>query len=143
MKLGTLLTISIVSLSTVGGGLALYVAATKYQTMQQASVAQGRLAVIRAVSDIPRYVAPERGFTTNILFGPPTIDPKQRADLDPLRKQTDGAADKMIEVRQSLSGALDDRDVVARDIDDLKAKVTAIRDTMERSLAAAPEARRG
>ena len=33
MKLGTLLTISIVSLSTVGGGLALYVAAAKYQTM--------------------------------------------------------------------------------------------------------------
>ena len=40
MKIGTLLTASIVSLSTVGGGLAVYVAVTKYQTMDKVSVAQ-------------------------------------------------------------------------------------------------------
>jgi methyl-accepting chemotaxis protein len=141
MKLGTLLTISIVSLSTVGGGLALYVAATKYQTMDQVAVAQSRLAVVRAVGDIPRYLNPERGFTTNILFGPPTIDPKQRADLDTYRKQTDGAVDKMMEVRKSLSG-LDDSDALASVIDGLKVKFGAFRDMMDKGLAAAPETRR-
>ncbi len=70
MKIGTLLTAAIVSLSTVGGGLAVYVAVTKYQTMDKVSVAQSRLEVVRAVGDIPRYMNPERGFATNILFGP-------------------------------------------------------------------------
>ena len=78
MKIGTLLTAAIVSLSTVGGGLAVYVAVTKYQTMDKVSVAQSRLEVVRAVGDIPRYMNPERGFATNILFGPPAVDPKMR-----------------------------------------------------------------
>jgi hypothetical protein len=39
MKIGTLLTAAIVSLSAVGGGLAVYVAASKYQTMDKVSVA--------------------------------------------------------------------------------------------------------
>jgi len=62
MKIGTLLTAAIVSLSTVGGGLAVYVAVTKYQTMDKVSVAQSRLAVVRAIGEIPRYMNPERGF---------------------------------------------------------------------------------
>ena len=68
MKIGTLLTAAIVSLSAVGGGLAVYVAATKYQTMDKVSVAQSRLEIVRAVGDIPRYMNPERGFATNILY---------------------------------------------------------------------------
>jgi methyl-accepting chemotaxis protein len=141
MKLGSLLTMSIVSLSTVGGGLALYVAATRYQTMDQVSVAQSRLAVVRAAGDIPRYLNPERGFATNILFGPPAIDPKQRAELDTYRKQTDGAVDKMMEVRKQLFG-LDDSDAVASAIDALKMKFASFRDMMDKGLTAAPEARR-
>ena len=141
MKLGTLLTISIVSLSTVGGGISLYVAATKYQTMGQVSVAQARLAVVRAAGDIPRYLNPERGFATNILFGPPAIDPKQRADLDTYRKQTDGAVDRMMEVRKQLSG-LDDADAVASAMNALKVKFAEVRDTMDQGLAKPPEARR-
>src|SRR5665811_1150798 len=58
MKIGTLLTAAIVSLSAVGGGLAVYVAATKYQTMDNVSVAQRRLEIVRAVGDIPRYLNP-------------------------------------------------------------------------------------
>ena len=72
MKIATLLTAAIVSLSAVGGGLAAYVAVTKYQTMDQVSVAQSRLEIVRAVGDLPRYINPERGFSTNILFGPPS-----------------------------------------------------------------------
>ena len=71
MKIGTLLTAAIVSLSAVGGGLAVYVAASKYQTMDKVSVAQSRLEVVRAVGEIPRYINPERGFATNILSGRP------------------------------------------------------------------------
>src|SRR5712671_4255821 len=95
MKIGTLLTVAIVSLSAVGGGLAVYVATTKYQTMDKVSVAQRRLEIVRAVGEIPRYMNPERGFATNIMFGPPAVDPKMRAELnDKYRKQTDGAPRK-------------------------------------------------
>ena len=58
MKIGTLLTAAIVSLSAVGGGLSVYVAATKYQTMDRVAVAQRRLQIVRAVGDIPRYLNP-------------------------------------------------------------------------------------
>src|SRR5258708_15895539 len=91
MKIGTLLTAAIASLAAVGGGLAVYVAATKYQTMDHVSVAQRRLEIVRAVGDIPRYLNSERGFATNILMGPASVDPKLRAELDKYRKQTDDA----------------------------------------------------
>ena len=58
MKIGTLLTAAIVSLSAVGGGLAVYVAVSKYQTMDKVSVAQSRLEIVRAVGEIPRYMNP-------------------------------------------------------------------------------------
>ena len=109
MKIGTLLTAAIVSLSAVGGGLAVYVAVTKYQTMDKVSVAQNRLEVVRAVGDIPRYMNPERGFSTNILFGPAVVDPKMRTELnDKYRKETDGALAKINQVRKAASGSLDD-----------------------------------
>src|SRR4051795_9949672 len=109
MKIGTLLTAAIVSLSAVGGGLAVYVAASKYQTMDKVAVAQSRLEVVRAVGEIPRYMNPERGFATNILYGPAAVDPKVRAELnEKYRKQTDSARDKMNAIRKDLSGTLDD-----------------------------------
>ena len=82
MKIGNLLTAVIVSLSAVAGGLAIYVAASKYQTMEKVSMAQSRLEVVRAVGDIPRYMNSERGFATNILYGPPAVDPKMRAEVN-------------------------------------------------------------
>src|SRR4051812_25738663 len=106
MKIGTLLTIAIASISAVGGGLAVYVAATKYETMTRISDAKARLEVVRAVGDIPRYLNPERGFATNILFGPAEVDPKLVTELGGYRKQTDGAVDKMIQWRKASSGAL-------------------------------------
>ena len=112
MKIGTLLTAAIVSLSAVGGGLAVYVAATKYQTMDKVSVAQSRLEVVRAVGDIPRYMNPERGFATNILYGPAAVDPKRGRTDDKLRKQTDGARQDE-RAAQDLPGALDDGDASA------------------------------
>ena len=118
MKIGTLLTAAIVSLSIVGGGLAAFVAVTKYQTMDKISVAQSRLEVVRAVSEIPRYMNPERGFATNILYGPATVDPKMRTDLvDKYRKDTDGARDRMNAMRKDLSSALDDSATVGSSID--------------------------
>ena len=112
MKIGTLLTAAIVSLSAVGGGLAVYVAASKYQTMDQVSVAQRRLQIVRAVGDIPRYLNPERGFATNILFGPAVVEPKQRADLGNYRKQTDGAVEKMDQVKKTSVDGLDDSQAI-------------------------------
>src|SRR6266478_2736624 len=47
------------------------------------------------IGEIPLYMNPERGFATNIMFGPPAVDPKMRAELnDKYRKQTDGAREK-------------------------------------------------
>src|SRR4051794_23637703 len=100
MKISALLNIAIISLSVIGGGLAVYVASIKYEKMDRVSVAQSRLEIVRAVGDIPRYLNSERGFSTNILFGPATVDPKTRAELvDKYRKQTNGARDKMNAIR--------------------------------------------
>ncbi|MCA1400535.1 HAMP domain-containing methyl-accepting chemotaxis protein [Bradyrhizobium sp. BRP56] len=142
MKIGTLLTAAIVSLSAVGGGLAAYVAVTKYQTMDKVSTAQSRLEIVRAVSDIPRYMNSERGMSTNLLFSPGAIDQKQIADLDKLRKLTDGALAKVNQVRATLPGSLDDGEAVASAIDALKAKFAALRDAIEKAIAGPVDARR-
>ena len=142
MKLGTVLTAVIISLSAVGGGLAVYIAATKYQTMDGVSVAQRRLQIVRAVGEIPRYLNPERGFATNILFGPPAVDPKQRADLEPYRNQTDGARARMNEIRKTLQNELDDGEAVGRAIEALNTQFTGLRQAMDAALNGPPEARR-
>ncbi len=134
MKIGTLLTAAIVSLAAVGGGLAVYVAATKYQTMDQVSVARRRLEIARAVGDIPRYLNPERGFATNILMGPPAVDPKLRAELDKYRKQTDGARDKMNEVKSTLPGAFDDAPAVMAGIDALNVRFATLREAIDKAI---------
>src|SRR3954471_9388403 len=142
MKIGTLLTASIVSLSTVGGGLAVYVAVTKYQTMDKVSVAQSRLAVVRAIGEIPRYMNPERGFATNILYGPAVVDPKMRSELvEKYRKQTDGARDKMNAIRKDLS-ALDDGAAVGSGIDALNVKFAALREAMDKAIDGPADARK-
>ncbi|MHC2427169.1 hypothetical protein ACVIST_003914 [Bradyrhizobium elkanii] len=142
MKIGTLLTAAIVSLSAVGGGLAAYVAVTKYQTMDKVSTAQSRLEIVRAVGDIPRYMNSERGMSTNLLFSTGAIDQKQIADLDKLRKLTDGALAKVNQVRTMLPGSLDDGEAVASAIDALKAKFAALRDAIEKAIAGPVDARR-
>ena len=143
MKIGTLLTAAIVSLSAVGGGLAVYIAASKYQTMDKVSVAQSRLEVVRAVGDIPRYMNSERGFATNILYGPPAVDPAIRKELnEKVRKNTDGARDKMNAVRKNLSGGLDDATAIGTAIDDLNVKFNALRDAMDKAIDGPAEPRK-
>jgi methyl-accepting chemotaxis protein len=143
MKIGTLLTIAIASLSAVGGGFAVYVAATKYDTMGKVADAQGRLALVRAVGDIPRYLNPERGFSTNILFGPAVVDPKMRAELDTkYRKLTDGAVDKMNLLRATSIGALDDGAAVASKIDALNTQFKALRGSIDKAIDGPAETRR-
>jgi len=142
MKIGTLLTAAIVSLSAVGGGLAAYVAVTKYQTMDKVSTAQSRLEIVRAVGNIPRYMNSERGMATNLLFSTGAIDPKQMADLDRLRQLTDGALAKVNEVRATLPGSLDDGEAVASAIDALKGKFAALRDAIEKAIAGPIDGRR-
>ncbi|TYL87501.1 HAMP domain-containing protein [Bradyrhizobium rifense] len=142
MKIGTLLTTAIVSLSTVGGGLAVYVAVTKYQTMDRIAEAQGRLAIVRAVSDIPRYLNPERGFATNIMYGPATVDPSQLTEHDKLRKQTDGARYKMNALRKELPGSFDDGNAIGSNIDGIDSKFTALRDAIDKAIAGPADARK-
>jgi methyl-accepting chemotaxis protein len=142
MKIGTLLTAAIVSLSAVGGGLAAYVAVTKYQTMDKLSTAQGRLEIVRAVGDIPRYMNPERGYATNLLLAGGTIDPKQIAELDRQRQLTDGALAKVNQVRTTLPGSLDDGEAVASAIDALKLKFAGLRDAIATAIAGPVDARR-
>ena len=143
MKIGTLLTAAIVSLSAVGGSLAAYVAVTKYQTMDKVSVAQSRLEVVRAVGEIPRYLNPERGFATNILYGPAAVDPNMRAELvEKYRKQTDGARDRMNAIRKTLSAALDDAAAVGSGIDALNVKFASLREAMDKAIDGPADARK-
>src|SRR5262249_20601180 len=142
MKIGTLLTAAIVSLSTVGGGLAVYVALTKYQTVDRIAEAQSRLQIVRAAGDIPRYLNPERGFATNILYGPANVDPAQSAEHDKLRKLTDGARDKINALRKELTGSLDDGNTIGSNIDAINTKFTALRDAIDKAIAGPADARK-
>jgi methyl-accepting chemotaxis protein len=142
MKIGTLLTTAIVSLSTVGGGLAVYVAVTKYQTMGAIAEAQGRLQIVRVVGDIPRYLNPERGFATNILYGPPAVDPSQRTEHEKLRKLTDGARARMNALRKELPGSLDDGAAIASGIDALNTKFAALREAIDKAIDGPADARK-
>ncbi|HEY8332437.1 MAG TPA: HAMP domain-containing methyl-accepting chemotaxis protein [Tardiphaga sp.] len=142
MKIGTLLTIAIASLSAAGGGLAVYVAAGRYETMDKIANAQGRLELVRAVGDIPRYLNPERGFSTNIMFGPAVVDPKARAELDKYRKQTDGAVDKMNRFRTTSVSALDDGADIAGKIDGLNTQFKALRAAIDKAIDGPAETRR-
>ena len=143
MKIGTLLTIAIASLSAVGGGLAVYVAATKYETMDKVANAQGRLELVRAVGDIPRYLNPERGFATNILFGPAVVDPKTRAELDKLpqadrrRRRQDGPDPEHIDRRARRRR----RDRRPRSTT-LKTQFKALRAAIDKAIDGPAEARR-
>ena len=143
MKIGNLLTAVIVSLSAVAGGLAIYVAASKYQTMEKVSMAQSRLEVVRAVGDIPRYMNSERGFATNILYGPPAVDPNMRAELNnKMRKPTDAAREKMNAIRKNLSSGLDDAATIGTAIDELNVKFNALRTAMDKAIDGPAEARK-
>jgi methyl-accepting chemotaxis protein len=142
MKIATFLTAAVVSLATVGGGLAAYIAVTKYQTMDKVAVAQKRLGIVRALSDIPANMNPERGFATNILLGGGTINPAQTEALDKLRGQTDAAMAKVNQVRASLPGSLDDGEAVAVAIDSIKAKFSGLREAIEKGLVAPVDTRR-
>lgn len=142
MKIGTLLTISVISLAAVGGVVSAYVAMSKYDRMDSIAVAQRRLDVVRAVGDIPRYLNPERGFATNILFGPPVVDASEKAKLDKYRKSTDAAVTTMDNVRNGSIAGLDDATAIAATIDDIKRRLAALRQDTDRAIAGPVEARR-
>ena len=85
-------------------------------------------------------MSPERGFATNILYGPAAVDPKLRAELnEKYRKNTDGPRDRMNLIRKDLS-AFDDAAAVAAGIDDLNAKFVALRDAMAAEILGRVEA---
>jgi len=142
MKIGSLLTTVILSLSAVGGGLAVYVAATKHDSMNRLAEAQQRLEIVRAVGDIPRYLNPERGFATNILFGPAVVEQKQRSELGNYRKQTDGAVDKMDQIRKTSADALDDGQAIVARMGELKTQFDALRGAIDKAIDGPAEARR-
>ena len=102
-----------------------------------------RLRIIRAIGDIPRYLNTERGFATNILFGPAVVAPTQRAELnDKYRSQTNGARDTMNELRKTLVGDLDDGAELGAGIDALNAKLNALRDAIDKAIDGPAEPRK-
>ena len=84
---------------------------------------------------------PERGFATNILYGPAEVDPKMRTQLvEKYRKETDGARDRMNAIRKTLS--LDDGAAVGSGIDALNAKLGALREAMDKAIDGPADARK-
>ncbi|MDX2203802.1 MAG: HAMP domain-containing methyl-accepting chemotaxis protein [Hyphomicrobiaceae bacterium] len=142
MKLGSLLIASSVSLSTLGGALAAYIAAKQYQAMGRVAEAQSRLDVARAASDIPRYLNSERGFATNILYSPKAMEASQKAGLEKVRKLTTDARDKALSVRNALPASLDDRTAIAGTIEDINKRLEAVYKGIDAALTRPLEERR-
>ncbi len=86
----------------------------------------------------------ERGFATNILYGPPAVDPQYSARSSTIKcaRTTDGARDKMNAIRKNLSGGLDDAAAIGAGIDDLNAKFNALREAMDKAIDGPAEARK-
>src|SRR5207302_560821 len=97
---------------------------------------------LQGAGAIPRYMNPERGFATNIMFGPPAVDPKLIAELDKYRRNTDGARDKMNQVKATLAGAIEDSAAVGSSIDALNSQFAALRAAIDKALTGPAEARR-
>ena len=69
--------------------------------------------------------------------------PRSRKELnEKVRKNTDGARDKMNAVRKNLSGGLDDATAIGTGIDDLNVKFNALRDAMDKAIDGPAEPRK-
>ena len=112
--------------------------------MDKVSVAQRRLEIVRAVGEIPRYINPERGFATNILFGPPAVDPKHARGTQRQIPQADRRRARQDERRsgKTLPGGLDDGAAVASGMDALNTKFAALREAIDKAIDGPAEARR-
>lgn len=144
MKLATFLAASIITLASVGGGVAAYVVSSKHQAMNNVSIAQSRLAIARAVGNVPRFLNPERGFATDLLISNEyPIDPKKLSELKKLRTLTDSALAGLGEVRNGLPASLDDRDMIASAIDAITTRFQTLRKTIDTAIAVPSEERRG
>src|ERR1700692_3175818 len=111
--------------------------------MDHVSVAQGRLEIVPAGGGIPPSINPERGFSTNILFGPPAVDPKQLAELnDKYRQETDGARNRMNQIRSTLPGTPHDGAAGGSAIAALNVKFAALRESIDKAIAGPVDARR-
>src|SRR5207244_7445778 len=98
--------------------------------------------VVPVVGTHPLDMNPERGFATNIMFGPPAVDPKLIAELDKYRRNTDGARDKMNQVKATLAGAIEDSVAVGSSIDALNTQFAALRTAIDKALTDPADARR-
>ena len=142
MKIGTLLTTAIVSLSTVGGGLAVYVAVTKYQTMDTDHRSPG------AAGDRPRRQRhPALPQSRARLFHQHPLWPSRRrpgaacragqaAQADRCRPRQDERA------AQGLPGPFDDGNTTGGNIDAINSKFTALREAIDKAMSGPPEARK-
>ena len=75
--------------------------------------------------------------------GRPSVDPAIRKELnEKVRKNTNGARDKMDVVRKNLSRRLDDATAIGAGIDDLNAKFNALRDAMDKAIDGPAEVRK-
>jgi len=70
------------------------------------------------------------------------VDPKLIAELDKYRRNTDGARDKMNQVKATLAGAIEDSVAVGSSIDALNTQFAALRTAIDKALTGPAEARR-
>jgi methyl-accepting chemotaxis protein len=132
MRIGNLLISATAALTVIAGCAAGYVALSKYQGMTALAEAKARLDVVRSTNNVPRFLIPERGYATNFLYSTNTIDDAGRTELKRQRALTLAAREKMLSVRSSGLGGLDDRaalekgmQTVADGIAELHARVDA------------------
>lgn len=132
MRIGNLLISATAALTVIAGCAAGYVAISKYEGMSALAEAKARLDVIRSTNDVPRFLIPERGYATNFLYSTNLIDDVGRKELKRQRDLTLAARDKMVSLRNSGLGTLDDRatlekgmDTVAEGIKELHARIDA------------------
>ena len=96
-----------------------YVVVTKVGVLRDLATAESRLAVIRAIGNIPRYLNPERGvFTIDVQ----TVAPGDQAKLAELAKweaPTDAAVAAALAEAATIQGKLDDDAQIGAQVSDI------------------------
>jgi methyl-accepting chemotaxis protein len=78
MKIAAFITSATVLVFALGTTLGVYLAVEKFDDLSTIAQAQSRLELERAISDIPRYLNPERGYAQVVLS---SADPNAAAPV--------------------------------------------------------------
>jgi methyl-accepting chemotaxis protein len=135
MSINRLVSGAILLIALFMAALGGYVVLTKITALHDLAAADLRLAVIRAVGNVPRYLNPERGvFSVDEQIMKPG-DQAKLAELAKLRDPTDSAVTAALAEAAAIQGQLDDDTQISAQVNDVARRFKEYRQAGDAKLA--------